>query len=463
MRSCDVATVLRDKHFAQRVEHARRQAGQFYEPWPLSEPAKSEYDSGATLWNVLHLGIPSPIILEPALIEELAFLELIDQELLPGRWELTAFRGVLAVRDRTGREGASAVYIGEDSLRFVESILEARPTGRAIDVGCGSGMTSCALARTCSRVTAVDLQEECLEATRLSGILNGVGKQIRTWKGDFFADFNTDVPVNCIVANLPYVPVPPGLAYHVAGNGGPDGLGLNRLLLQHAMRLLDPADSMLMMRFQALGDAAGPMLLPEIDKFAKDTGHDVAVVADGRTWPEVRAALTAIRAHRHNPSMAPDEVLAIVDDHLQQFQQQYYFACGLVSRSGGTGKVTFTNLAGTTSSDLDNELISVPDTSSDAARDAIRLYRRRTRDLADGFWELGGLQDVEAPLHRLPDLMRVLVGASPQGIQGRKLTELIFADRFSVDAARARALYVTTEVMLSCMVEADMARVRRAA
>ncbi|MCB5906289.1 methyltransferase domain-containing protein [Streptomyces pinistramenti] len=459
MTSHEVAKLLREHHFAQRVEYARRRAAQSYEPWPSSGPAGPGHDSGASLWNLLHLGSLAPSSLDSALTGQLADLGLTDRHSGPGKWELTAFRGVLAARDRAERPGTGTVYIGEDSLRFVDTILDALPTGRALDVGCGSGITSCALARTCDDVTAVDLQEECLEATRLSGALNGVGERIRTWHGDFFRDFTADTPLNCICANLPYVPVPPDLGYSAAGNGGPDGLDLNRRLLRDARHLLDPDEGMLVMRFQSLGDSSGPMLLREIGEFAKATGHDVSVVADGRTVPEVRAALTALHAQRHNPALSPDAVLAVIDAHQSRFEQPSYFACSLVSRSGGTGRVTFTDLSGGVGMDAGLAAGRAP---AGAAGTAEQLYRGRAADLPDGFWELGGPPDVAAPLTALPELVRAIGDAPRDGITGRALTETVFADRFAADATRARALYVTTELMLNCLADAGLARVQEA-
>ncbi|MFI7099190.1 methyltransferase domain-containing protein [Streptomyces sp. NPDC050161] len=459
MTSHEVAKLLREHHFAQRVEYARRRAAQSYEPWPSTGSAGPEHDLGADLWNLLHLGSPARSSFDPALAGRLADLGLTDRHGRPGTWELTAFRGVLAARDRAEQPGTGDVYIGEDSLRFVDTILDALPTGRALDVGCGSGITSSALARTCQEVTAVDLQEVCLEATRLTGALNGVGERIRTRHGDFFRDFTTDTPLNCICANLPYVPVPPDLAYSAAGNGGPDGLDLNRRLLRAARSLLDPGDGMLVMRFQSLGDASGPMLLREIGEFAKAAGHDVSVVADGRTVPEVRAALTALHAQRHNPALSPDAVLAAVDAHLNRYEQPVYFACSLVSRSGGTGQVTFTDLSGGVGMDAGLTAAQAP---AGAVRTAERLYRGRAADLPDGFWELGGTSDVAAPLTRLPELVSAIGDAPSDGVTGRALAETVFAECFAADATRARALYVTTELMLNCLADAGLVRVREA-
>ncbi len=457
MSAHEVTRRLRETHFAGRVERARRQGAVAYGPWPGGEPAGPGTQDGPLLWNLLHLGRPAPHPPEPALSAALAGLELLNGAGGPGGWEVTAFQGVLAARDRAEPAGTGAVYIGEDSLRFTEAILQAGPTGRALDVGCGSGITTCALARGCREVTGVDLQPECLRATRLSAALNGCGERVRTWQGDFFTDFTPTAPLNCVAANLPYVPVPPALAYSAAGDGGPDGLDLNRRLLERAAGLLDPGDGMLVTRFQSLGDAAGPLLMPDIARFAKATGHDVSVVADGRVPPGVRAALTALHAHRHNPHLSRAAVLREVDAHMAGFGQPYYFACGLTSRSGGTGTVTFTDLS-------DGPLPDEPVTAAGrppagAEQTAVRRYRERSHDLPDGFWELGGAAEVAAP----PERLTALLGALEEGASCRELAESVFADRFAADPLRARALYVTTELMAQCLVDAGLAGKRATA
>ncbi|MBB5122266.1 methyltransferase domain-containing protein [Streptomyces eurocidicus] len=444
-----VTELLRRTAFADRVEHARRRSELPWAPWPPAAAAPSG-DTGAALWNLLHRGRRPDHRPDPALVSRLAALGLSDASGAPGRWEATAFRGLLAVRDRAPG-GSGDVYIGEDSLRFVDTILRARPTGRALDVGCGSGITTCALALGCAEVTGADLQRECVDATALSAALNGLGDRVRTWHGDFFRDYAPDAPLNCVVANLPYVPVPPGLGYSPAGNGGPDGLDLNRRLLRRAAGLLDPADGLLVTRFQSLGDASGPLLLPDIEAFAKEAGHDVTVVADGRTVPEVRAALTALLALRHNPELSADEVLATVDAHMRRFGQPHYFACGMVSRSGGTGVVTFTDLSGPLT--LDDTLTAGRGAPAGATAAALRLYRGRALDLPDGFWELGTAEDVAAPERRLPALLGAVADAGPAGITGRDLAAAVFADRFEADPLRSRALLVTTELMAGCLTD----------
>ncbi|MFI1968725.1 hypothetical protein BLA24_11835 [Streptomyces cinnamoneus] len=445
--------LLRRSAFAERVEHARRRSALPWEPWPPAAAAPGD-DTGSALWNLLHLGRRPDRRLAPALAERLTALGLADDAGGPGRWEVTAFRGLLAARDRPaegGEPGTGNVYVGEDSLRFVDTILRARPTGRALDVGCGSGITTCALALGCAEVTGADLQQDCLDATALTAALNGLDDRVHTWHGDFFRDHTPDAPFNCVVANLPYAPVPPALRYSAAGDGGPDGLDLNRRLLRRAAGLLDPRDGLLITRFQSLGDASGPLLLPDIEAFAKEAGHDVTVVADGRTVPEVRAALTALHARRHNPELTSAQVLDIVDDHMRRFEQPHYFACGMISRSGGTGEVTFTDLSAPLT--LDDTLTAVGGAPDDAAPAAVRLYRGRALDLPDGFWELGTADDVAVTEQRLPALLAALRGAGPAGATGRDLAAEVFADRFGADPLRSRALLVTTELMAGCLAD----------
>lgn len=454
MSTVDLAAVLRGTQFAERVEHRRRRGPSAYEPWPAWTGGPAHRDLGTELCDLLHTGAPARDGISPQLSAELVRLGLADERLHPGRWEVTAFRGILAVRDRADGPAAPEVYIGEDSLRFVDTILQTRPGGHALDIGSGSGITTCALARTCDEVTALDLNPRCAAATRLSAELNGHADRIRTILGDFTAH-RPARPLECVVANLPYVPVPPGLGYSPAGNGGPDGLSLNRELLDLAPELLDPAGSVLLMRFQSRGTAAGPAFLDDVRKFASRTGYDVSVVADGRMPAEVRAALTALHARSHNPATGTERLLSSVLGHVREIGGSEYFSCSLVGRSGGSGEVVFTDLTGAPL--LDSEItLTAPLNEVLADLERFRFaYMDRCRDLPDGFWELGGPEQVHAPARDLGGLLRALD-------EGHRTTRALvrerFASHFDRDLLGAHALHVTAEVAVRFLVDAGVVR-----
>jgi methyltransferase family protein len=458
-----LAGALHRTGFADRVERRRRRARSAYAPFcrqvgGVPAPDRPRGNDGDLLVGLLHDGVPVRGALDPRLAKALVGADFADDGLAPGRWELTAFRGLVAVRDRAAGPGAGQVYIGEDSLRFAEAILDAAPHGLVLDVGAGSGLTGCALARSSERVLCVDVLDECLAATTVSAALNGLTERVDVVSGRF-QDLDLDRPgrFNCIAANLPYVPVPAGLAYSPAGNGGPDGLGLIRSLLKRAVELLDPHDGALVMRLASLGDERGPLLLlDDLRGFAAATGYDVVVVADGRVPYELRAALTAKLAGRHNPDRDPVELLDVASAHLRGYGLPLHLACGLVARSGGTGRVDVVNLAAPLL--LDRPVApSRPVADVLAARDRIAAgYWRASRDLPDGFWELGTEREVLAPLERMQAVVRALA----DGATVRVSAERVFADMFAADPVRARSLLLTVELLVQQLLDCRLATAR---
>lgn len=446
-----VADVLTGTGFASRVEALRRQGYLAYAPWPSSglreriegRPA----DVGSALLDVVHHGrTDDRETLGDDITGDLCGAGFLAADGQPGRWELTAFRGVLAARERESHGGN--VYIGEDGLRFLESILDARPHGRALDVGCGTGVLTCALARTCDEVVAIDVVTECLAATALSAQLNQVTAKVST-RHVSLQDFDPVHPFNCVTANLPGVPVPNGMRYSPEGDGGPDGLSYMRMLLERVPSLLDPVDGMLLMRFQSLGDASGPLLLRDLREAAARNNWDITVVTDSRVPAEVRSAHTTYYARKYNPSVTVDQLLATVDSHMAELGMSSYFASTLVARTGGSGRVEVIDLS--VKDLLDTKVVLHGQLDSMVMRrsDIISHYYGRAHGLPDGFWELGDLDDLGIVVARFGELVEALT----QPTTVRELVRTVFGDRLSADVLRGRWLYVTVELFVDAMAD----------
>ncbi|GDX82720.1 hypothetical protein LBMAG42_45310 [Deltaproteobacteria bacterium] len=88
-----------------------------------------------------------------------------------------------------------------------------RPGERWLEIGTGSGVVACALARAEARVTASDIDPAAVRNARLNAALTGVMVDVR--EGDLFAPVAGE-RFDVVVANLPFWP----------GNGG--GLPLGR-------------------------------------------------------------------------------------------------------------------------------------------------------------------------------------------------------------------------------------------
>ncbi|WP_461143000.1 class I SAM-dependent methyltransferase [Salinifilum aidingensis] len=365
-----------------------------------------------------------------------------------GEWVLTSYAGLMAVCDRGQSSGGGHVYLGEDGLRFVESIRMNRPTGRALDVGSGSGLTSAALAESCDSVTAVDVVEECVAASRITARLNGTESTVTVARRGL-EELGDDVAFNCVAANLPGVPVPPSVSYPPEGDGGFDGLELMRVLLRKAAQLLDPDTGTLLMRFQSLGDDSGLLLLSDIREFAEATGYDVTVVSESAVPVEVRSALTARNAISHNSGMCADELIDVMDKHASGLGMPHYFASNLVARSGGTGKVSFVDLTGWQTKAVTGRIFP-RENSPMLDEELIRArYYAKIQDLPDGFWENADEGTVTAPLARLGDVLKAVDECSDL----LSVTNWIFPREMATEPARARFLLVPTAALLATLAD----------
>ncbi len=446
-----VGELLARTCFAQRVEAARCGSFATYEPWPPVDDS-SRRGLGDDLWRLAHLGVLERERFEDSLWADLVALELAEEPASAGRFELTAHRSLIAARDRPRGSVRGGVHIGEDSLRFAEAILGVAPRGLALDVGCGSGISSCALGRTCEQVHAIDVVEACLDATALSMGLNGMGQKLQVALAQLDA-YEPSVRFDCAIGNLPGVPVPPGLSYPPDGAGGPDGLELMRLFLERCQSTLLSERGVAIMRFQSLGDAHGPLLLAELRELAVRAGWDISVMTESRIPASVRAALTAHHALPVNPGIAPLEMLARADLHLADLGYGEYYASTLVARPG-VGSLMHTDLSGPSCVGRTLRLERSVN-AADLVGRAVPAYYGRAHDLPDSFWELGSLDFIHEPALRLEQILECL--SSPTTVP--ELVERVFAEEVALDPIQARFLQITVELLAGCLVAAGVAAV----
>jgi hypothetical protein len=458
-----VAELLDYTCFAQRVEAARNASFATYEPWPptpmgdtdptdpaIATASDTDHDPGGALWRLAHLGVAARERFTQPLWSDLCALELAAEPAAPGRWELTAHRGLIAARDRPRDSVRGHVHVGEDSLRFAEAILAIAPRGIALDVGCGSGISTCALGRTCEQVHAIDVVEECLDATRLSMGLNHMGAKVAASHALLDA-YEPPLRFDCAVGNLPGVPVPPGLAYPPDGAGGPDGLQLMRLFLERCHTSLTHTQGIVIMRFQSLGDGDGPLLLSELRELAPRAGWDISVLTESRIPAAVRAALTAHHALPVNPGIDPSQMLARADGHLADLGYGEYYASTLVARPGA-GSVAHVDLSGPSLVNRALRLARPNATATELARTVVPAYYGRAHDLPDSFWEMGSLAFIREPVVRLGRILERLATSATVP----ELVKRVFAEEVALDPIRARFLHVTVELLAVCLREAGV-------
>ena len=444
-----VGELLARTCFAERVEAARTGGFATYEPWPPVQAGGHGGGLGEDLWRLAHLGVLERDRFEEGLWVDLCALGLAQEPASPGRFELTAHRGLIAARDRPRGSVRGGVHIGEDSLRFAEAILGVAPRGIALDVGCGSGISSCALGRTCEQVHAIDVVEACLDATALSMGLNGMGGKALVSLAQLDA-YEPPQRFDCAIGNLPGVPVPPGLHYPPDGAGGPDGLELMRLFLERCQGSLLAERGIAIMRFQSLGDEQGPLLLSELRELAPRARWDISVMTESRIPASVRAALTAHHALPVNPGVEPLQMLARADAHLAELGHHEYYASTLFARpaAGATGSMIYTDLSGPSLVGRTLRLAHSADIA-ELMGSAVPAYYGRAHDLPDSFFELGSLAFIHEPAMRLEQILECLI--EPTSVP--ELVERVFADEVASDPIRARFLQITIELLASCLLE----------
>lgn len=139
----------------------------------------------------------------------------------------------------------------ESLIEATLELLARRTPGarlRLCDVGTGSGAIAIVLAARLpdAAVEAIDVSPAALAVAARNAALHGVEQRVRLTLGDVLE--GTHGRYDCIVANLPYVPVaqipplPDPVAHEPRGalDGGPDGLLLYRRLLRRLPERLAP-------------------------------------------------------------------------------------------------------------------------------------------------------------------------------------------------------------------------------
>jgi release factor glutamine methyltransferase len=133
----------------------------------------------------------------------------------------------------------------------VEAVLEEireRPSPNILEIGTGSGAIAVAIAleNRDAQIIATDIDRLALEAARFNAENLGVSASIDFLASDLFDAFRGGSKFDVVFCNPPYIPtdVIPTLEPEInfeprqALDGGPDGLGVIRLLVSQARSYL---------------------------------------------------------------------------------------------------------------------------------------------------------------------------------------------------------------------------------
>lgn len=152
----------------------------------------------------------------------------------------TSFRGFIIKCDPRALiprpETESLVDMAKEALKGIENPF-------IVEVGTGTAAISIACAKEIAgaKVLATDISEDALSLARENAEANSLGDTLAFSKGDLLDAVTATDKIDCLIANLPYIPdgekgklqpevdkFDPALALY----GGPDGLTLVRKLLQ---------------------------------------------------------------------------------------------------------------------------------------------------------------------------------------------------------------------------------------
>ncbi|OLL76454.1 hypothetical protein Ae168Ps1_4871 [Pseudonocardia sp. Ae168_Ps1] len=288
--------VLRRVDLPGLLDGRRRGCLNTWEPWLAEEavtgasPAEVASSPRDELARLLHIGVD---VGHPAIRDDIGralvgagLVTSDDGVYRTGRWRLSAFAGLLIAADRDyGTE--HEVHLGEDSLRFTQAVLAATPRDAVLDIGSGSGIATAAAARTAGSVRAIDVLPDAVHATGMTCALNPGGAEVTT-EVRYFSDVDLS-EFDHVIVNLPGVPVPAGMPYPTAGNGGPDGLDLIRTFWK---QLATGPPRRVTMRFQSMGGAEPEVLTELRETFPQ---HAISIAADSAVPMRLRDAITAER------------------------------------------------------------------------------------------------------------------------------------------------------------------------
>lgn len=294
-----------------------------------------------------------------------------------------------------------AVYLGADSLSFAAFVQRLRLRGRAIDLGSGSGLLSARLARTCSHVTAVDNSSEAVAASRATLRAESSPDRFDVVHGDLFDVLKACGPVDAVVANLPFVPVPDGIAYSGYGAGGPTGLGLVERVLTSLPGLLTGRSAVCLKIHCAFGPD-GALAAAPVKRFLEEAGHAGCLVIDGDVPMGFRAGQSALNASSLNPDH-PD-LLGAFDRHYSSLGESFVSTVLVTESAEGAwkpGELTVVDQRPMPS-------WSVPEQPASLPR-VLRRYGVLTARMPEGYAELGTSAIIDEVADHAEDILKFAV------------------------------------------------------
>jgi len=364
------------------------------------------------------------------------------------KWQVTSHRGLLAVRDvPIDEKSDSKVYIGEDSLRFVDWILSANKRGVGLDIGAGSGISSVALAKSCDTVLAVDVDADCCKAIPITSELNGLQMKVQARKIDITESWVTNEQFDVVIANTPGAPIPSTIMYSPAGCGGEDGLAISGAILKKLPELLNSSGSALI-KFESIGDDQGPFVKNIVRKLAIENNWRVNFYVYCAIPIEVRNAISSRWAAPLNRKIDANNLLSTFDAHTHAIGATQFYTCAVEIIKSDYFELNHLELGPRPVIRLD-EMVSVNKTKMGEKEryQIVAEYLKRLDTIPDGLRELNLTTYLHLPIEKLEDLM---ISFSEVKCF-KEVIHSVFKSHFQYDPMGARSLYVLTAIILETL------------
>lgn len=173
----------------------------------------------------------------------------------------------------------STLYFGGDSIALA-SRLRPKPGSRALDLCAGTGFQSLICSSFGCSVTAVEINPVAAEVVRLNALLNCREDAISVRVGDLYSA-SDEAPYAVIIANPPFLPIPKGVAYPFAANGGSDGLCITWRILDGLPKALARSGHAHIMG-TCYCDSASPRIVDRLSAWCAAQRMDVLMTITGR-------------------------------------------------------------------------------------------------------------------------------------------------------------------------------------
>ncbi len=164
-------------------------------------------------------------------------------------------------------------YFGPDSIALAMHAT-CRPGSRCLDLCAGPGFQALAALAHCRSAVLVELDPRAARLAEINLALNGAEHRADVRCGDLFAPLSEDERFDHVIANVPFIAVPDGCPFPLAGSGGRDGFEVGRRVLAGLWRHLEPSGSAHLAALLLKG-ADGLLLGDELGAWA--AAHECAV------------------------------------------------------------------------------------------------------------------------------------------------------------------------------------------